>query len=145
MKIPPSVRFWRRVVRTPEGCLLWTGAKDKDGYGKFDNHRAHVFAYIDRVGPVPPGLQLNHSCPNKACVIHVYPGTQKQNIADAMAAGTRRSTAREQSHVAKLKEVDVASIRERYAAGGIFQWQLAQEYGVVRQTITRIVNLQNWK
>jgi hypothetical protein len=40
---------------------------------------------------------------------------------------------------------DVISIRERYALGGITHQELADEYGVKRRSIGKIVNRERWK
>ncbi len=45
---------------------------------------------------------------------------------------------------AKLCDVDVVSIRDRYAAGGISQRKIAMEFGVHNSVISRIVNHKIW-
>lgn len=58
--------------RQPDGCILWTGAKTRSGYGKvtvnFRSYGAHRFFYESLVGKVPDGLQLDHLCRNRLCV-----------------------------------------------------------------------------
>jgi hypothetical protein len=56
------------------GCRLWIGAPDKDGYGRFSIgwapqiwYRAHRYGYTQLVGPIPPGLHVCHSCDIPAC------------------------------------------------------------------------------
>lgn len=48
------------------GCWVWTGYVDKDGYGVVrDNHRAngaHRWFYEHFVGPIPAGLVIDHLC-----------------------------------------------------------------------------------
>jgi DNA-binding XRE family transcriptional regulator len=44
----------------------------------------------------------------------------------------------------KLTLGQVAEIKQRYAAGGITQRELAQEFGVIRQTVNLIVNGKRW-
>jgi hypothetical protein len=44
----------------------------------------------------------------------------------------------------KLSKEQVEEIRQRYAAGGIFQYQLAAEYGVTQGLITKIICRRNW-
>jgi len=79
-------RFWARVVKG-ESCWIWTGRLYRNGYGNAWNARekrgqvAHRFAYEDLIGPIPGGMQLDHTCHNRACVNpeHLRPATNKQN------------------------------------------------------------------
>jgi hypothetical protein len=75
--------FWDHVE--PSGdCLVWTGAK-VDGYGKLNRggkyHLAHRYHWEHANGPVPDGLELDHTCRNRACVKleHMEPVTGKVN------------------------------------------------------------------
>jgi hypothetical protein len=83
-------RFWKKVEKS-EGCWIWTGALDKDGYGIFKiglfadgtrrNVRAHRFAYEMEFGPIPVGLALDHLCRVRACVrpVHLEPVETREN------------------------------------------------------------------
>lgn len=77
-------RFWSKVKKT-DGCWIWTGAKDRDGYGRFWKEKglvgAHRYAYEEAVGPIPSGLVTDHSCHNPPCVnpSHIEPVTQAEN------------------------------------------------------------------
>lgn len=61
-------RFQRLAVKQANGCWLWTGDGTKDGYGTFrpgpghPKHMAHRWAYEQYVGPVPAGMDLDHTC-----------------------------------------------------------------------------------
>jgi hypothetical protein len=69
-----------------EPCHIWTGYRNRDGYGRYcPKHArprlAHVMAWEDRHGqPVPAGLELDHLCRNRACVLHVRPVTHRENM-----------------------------------------------------------------
>lgn len=86
-------RFWGKVEKT-ETCWLWTAHIDRPGYGHLQvdgrSVRAHRFAYELLVGPIPPGLDLDHFRMNpgprhapcaKACVnpTHLEPVTRGEN------------------------------------------------------------------
>jgi hypothetical protein len=76
------LRFWAKVnydgplpaVRPELGrCWLWTGAQQSGGYGHFRiapgaTMLAHRFAYVERFGTVPLGLQVDHLCQTLLCV-----------------------------------------------------------------------------
>lgn len=92
----PAERFWARVDRTNlDGCWLWLGRVDDDGYGRFKlttapgHHRtvrAHRFAYEQTVGPIPDGLTLDHvrerGCQHRHCVRpdHLEAVTHQENL-----------------------------------------------------------------
>ena len=82
-------RFWQKMHRS-SACWLWTAAKQTEGYGLFwDGQRmvlAHRFAYTCMVGPIPPGLQLDHLCRMPSCVnpAHLEPVTARENTMRGM-------------------------------------------------------------
>jgi len=65
----PFVHFASKVRF--DTCWVWIGQTDKDGYGKYYRQgrtfRAHRFAYQLLVGPIPPGLTIDHLCRNPGC------------------------------------------------------------------------------
>ena len=81
-------RFWMKVALpdATDGCLEWTGAKQSGGYGHMRvdgrNLRAHRISYELNVGPIGPGLVVDHLCRNPACVRpdHLEAVTQKVNV-----------------------------------------------------------------
>jgi hypothetical protein len=79
-------RFWSRVDRT-DTCWIWRGGRKPKGYGNFwvdSQHSvaAHRFAYELLVGPIPPGLHLDHLCRVPWCVNpeHLEPVTVRENL-----------------------------------------------------------------
>lgn len=54
------------------GCVVWTGHIDRNGYGKVNRrsariYTAHTLAYVIAFGPVPDGCEIDHLCKNRAC------------------------------------------------------------------------------
>lgn len=91
----------RRVRRTENGCLIWTGEADKDGYGRIRvrdaagkrrGYAAHRVAYQVHVGPVGPDDWICHACDTPPCVepSHLFKGKAVDNIRDMDSKGRRR-------------------------------------------------------
>lgn len=77
------------------GCTLWLGSTTERGYGRFtvDSQRrglaAHRVAYELFVGPIPAGLELDHTCRTPQCVNpnHLEPVTHAVNCRRAAVLG----------------------------------------------------------
>lgn len=82
-------RFWSKVEKSDNGCLVWTAADNGHGYGvlrvwrddKWTVCGAHRLAWEYAHGPRPQGMELDHICHNRACVNveHLRSVTVKQN------------------------------------------------------------------
>src|SRR5215831_15396182 len=72
---PIEQRFWEKVEKsTDDGCWLWTGCRDWNGYGKIGAPLRSYPLYAHRVsyeltkGVIPSGHMVHHTCHNKLCV-----------------------------------------------------------------------------
>lgn len=89
---PSSIERWATKVDIfdGQGCWFWTGSTS-GGYGLFWSDgrkvKAHRFAYETAVGPIPPGLDLDHLCRQRDCVNprHLQPVTRGENTRRGMA------------------------------------------------------------
>lgn len=60
--------------RGPEECWPWGGAIKDNGYGTVGGgdtprgaeRHAHRLAYIGAKGPIPPGMEIDHTCHTRA-------------------------------------------------------------------------------
>lgn len=97
VEMTESERFWSKVDRGADSaCWEWQGRRTRLGYGEFSTwrdggrqrHYAHRYALTD-VGTDVSGKVVMHSCDNPPCVnpSHLTPGTQADNIHDAMSKG----------------------------------------------------------
>jgi hypothetical protein len=67
-------RLLIRSSRAEDGCLIWNGCRDGDGYGRVQTgvvvngrvprKKAHRIAYELWVGPIPEGHEIDHICHN---------------------------------------------------------------------------------
>jgi hypothetical protein len=91
----PHIRFEGNYIPVPEsGCHLWVGRNVK-GYGIFCvggvNKLAHRYAYEQKNGPIPKGLEIDHLCQVPMCVNpdHMEPVTHNENMARGKPTRTR--------------------------------------------------------
>lgn len=82
---PARLRTFLRDIEKPAGefgCWLWRGATRPNGYGAvLTGAPVHRVAYEWMVGPVPPGMDVDHLCRTRACVNphHLEPVTRVEN------------------------------------------------------------------
>lgn len=82
----PDEEFWTLTTTLEPGvCWLWVGPTTHNGYGRFHrgdtDARAHRHAYSLTNGPIPSGLQVDHTCHQRLCVnpAHLQAVTPQQN------------------------------------------------------------------
>lgn len=89
--------FMNQITFEPNtGCWLWLGSL-RSGYGRVSVQRrgyfAHRVSYEMHKGEIPSGAIVCHSCDTPICVNpdHLFCGTQRDNISDAIAKGRHTS------------------------------------------------------
>ena len=86
MGIRAEERFAAKYEPNENGCKVWKGYIQPNGYGQFTlsgkQAYAHRFAYEQYVAPLEPGLVIDHLCRNRACVepSHLRQVTQRENL-----------------------------------------------------------------
>lgn len=151
---PEDAFHVRYAIDRVTGCWIWTGDRDKDGYGLWQlkkqplgngkylrkRIRASRLSWQIYKGPIPDGMRVLHTCDNPPCVNpeHLFLGTPKQNSEDMSAKG--RSPRGERQGKSVLKEADVIFIRNSDKTLD----ELAAQYGVSIQTISDARNGRTW-
>ena len=145
-------RFVEKIVVDPEtGCHNWIASCTTDGYGYFKidgvGWGAHRAAWFLLVGDIPEGQCVLHHCDNIKCVNpdHLFLGSQYDNIQDMVSKGRHKWRSGEDHNRAKLTKKEVEEIRNRYKKGSCSQTELAREYEVSQQLVSRIVVNEIWR
>lgn len=82
-----AVDYLQQYEVDVNGCWLWSGPLYWNGYGSisqatYGTGLAHRASYEHHVGPIPPGLDLDHLCRVRRCINpeHLEPVTHSVNI-----------------------------------------------------------------
>jgi len=73
------------VIDPQTGEWIWTGRLDKDGYGRYGSQGVHRLVYVELVGPIPAGREIDHvrawGCTSRACCSpwHLEPCSSLEN------------------------------------------------------------------
>lgn len=93
----PEAAFNARTVRVGE-CLVWAGSRTDLGYGLISVggrlEMTHRYAWERANGPIPYGIEVDHSCLNRACceVGHLRLASRHENMRNRSGAQSTSST-----------------------------------------------------
>lgn len=146
-------RFWKSVEKMPSGCWHWTKSvrSEKMPYGKlmfvWNGARiqlAHRAAWLLTHGELPTDKHVLHKCDNPRCVNpdHLFLGTQKDNVQDAVSKNRMKGQPGEKNCKAKLTAKQVKEIRALAKKGNANS--LAKKFSVTSTTIHDIVSRKHW-
>ena len=142
MRVSARVQFIDEALLTDtDGCIVWPFARDRYGYGAFNNRAASAVVCERAHGLKPTAAhQAAHSCGNRACINkrHLRWATGAENMEDQRQHGTLARG--EKQALAKLKEDDVRAIR---AATGTLR-EIASRYGVKFNAVWKIRRGITW-
>lgn len=145
-----SEHFWSRVAKS-DGCWLWD-KPNAVGYGvvcfQGKQRTAHRVSWYLHTGEWAAEY-VCHKCNNKLCVRpdHLYAGTPKQNTRDCINSGLFRPgvSKGENNGSSKLSYSEVSDILKRYSPKIVTRKQLAQEYGIHKSIVDRIIAGTAWR
>ena len=141
-------RFESQVLIN-DGCWLWDGSLNQDGYGHMWNGKScectHRISWKLYHGPIPKGMSVLHNCHVRACCnpFHLHLDTQLKNVQECVEAGRRNSPRGEKHPRAKLTAPQVLEIRHLATLGWSYR-QLAAKFNVNCGTISSILSRKNW-
>ncbi|MDD5371529.1 MAG: HNH endonuclease [Anaerolineaceae bacterium] len=131
----------------PDGCMIWQGGSDKDGYGIFTyegkTYRAHRVAYELFNGELGNGMFACHTCDTPSCANpeHIFEGTSDDNKKDCVS---KNRHSHEESHGrSKLTSAQIHDIRDAYELG-INIVAIAKVYGISHTMVSNIGRGKFW-
>ena len=149
-------RLSSKVCRVPteEGCLLWTGAKNSEGYGHMMDtdgriRAAHILVWeLHHSRGAPKGMYICHSCDVPSCVNpkHLFLGTSSDNARDRERKNRRRPPAGILNGNAKLTNTKVRHMR-RLRENNPSRWSyaaLASKFCSSKTNVARVVKGTRW-
>ena len=81
-----------RLQQLPNGCTIYVGTHNKDGYGLVKRQLAHRIWWKLHNGHIPNRMCVLHSCDNPPCcnLSHLFLGTRADNVYDCHKKGRSR-------------------------------------------------------
>ena len=150
-----ATTFWAKVkIGSERECWPWQASKSPGGYGRTGSRRlpynAHRAAWLFIYGEIPRDMLVLHYCDNPSCCnpMHLWLGTQKDNLADMTKKGRRRfdyrKTRGENNYNAKLATHHIDEIRH-WLDLGYSQEYIARNYAISQTHVSRIKLKKTWK
>jgi hypothetical protein len=144
--------FWDKVSAmttvSENGCHLFAGTRNHDGYGRLKTNGKSVFVHREvwakHFGAIPAGLCVCHKCDVPNCINpeHLFIGTQGDNMRDRANKG-RYDAKGEKNNASKLQAIEVKMIR-KLLAEGMRNRDAAAEFGVSLPLIEKIKGNRLW-
>jgi hypothetical protein len=132
-----------------DGCHIWDGSQDQDGYGHFHFQgrpwMAHRWLFLQVHGFLPSVVM--HHCDKPPCVriSCLIPGTVAANNADRNRKGRSYDQRGPNCAHAMFSGEEVRQIRAEYPLGVLTQSMLAEVYGADQSAISNIIHGRTYK
>jgi hypothetical protein len=151
---PPRLSIESRLqkhIKKLDGCWVFTGSLDKDGYGVFNygrgkQVRAHRMSYEFYISQIPKGYLVCHKCDNPSCInpSHLFLGSHKDNTQDMIKKDRKICLKGSKHHYSKITETDVLAIRQKRLLGLKLK-NIGNEFAISFQTVSSICKGKTWK
>lgn len=111
--------------------------------------RIHRIVVSSFVGPIPDGMQINHingiRDDNRLENLEIV--TPAENVRDQMRKRPTNFPDRrgDKNQSAKISADDARAIRDEYEAGRRTQAEIAWDYGITQNNVSKIVRKRTWK
>lgn len=147
-----------RLTEKTEGCWLWKGRRNHNGYGALTHNNtkwlAHRLAWVLANGvTLEKGVVVRHKCDNPQCVnpAHLCLGNQLNNVHDMVSRKRQNFFGRrnhrqigERNPAAKLTAEQVIEIRHRRQQGETLL-ALATEFGISKSYVGNLAAGRKWQ
>ena len=145
-------RFLNSLVPDSSGCLLWTGARNHMGHGRYrvgssPNNKpvlTHRLAFFIKHGWAP--VVVRHSCDNPPCCNpdHLLAGDYADNSNDMVVRGRAKPgiSRGKRNGNAKLTAEQVGEIKRLFPT--LSDQEIADRFGTSRQNVSLIRNKKAW-
>jgi hypothetical protein len=131
----PLTRLIANCKEDENGCLVWQGAVNPNGYGSItlidkQPWRTHRLAYYLTYGDIPEGLIIGHKCDVRTCCNpeHLEAITHNENMRQMVERGRAKKGGKSMTPVDTRKEI--ANSPKTIAV-------LAKEYNLDVRTVER--------
>lgn len=146
-------RFWKQVDiihERPDCCWEWKGYRKNDGYGRVTidskDCMSHRVAYQLKIGQIPDGMLVCHSCDNPPCCnpSHLFVGSHSDNMKDMASKkrGKKIGIKGDANIHSKLSDDKVYEMRSLYLSGMPTR-KLVKLFGLSRTQTIRITNFRS--
>lgn len=153
--IPERIAHYTKLA--PNGCRLFCGPTDVDGYGLLKvrgrRYRVHREIWGQANGPIPSGMCVCHRCDTPNCVNldHLFLGTNLDNIVDKVSKDRQARGAAISDHIgprygeynARAKITEAMARAIRVARGR--QIDIGREYGISQCAVSAIKRGATWR
>lgn len=151
-KAPDLDRISEQSYINSNGCYIFCGARDSNGYGRINIKKGSSSLVHRRAWELKNGkindrkLFVCHKCDVPMCwnVDHLFIGTNQDNVNDMVAKSRQQRLCGSKKWIAKLSEADIHIIRKRLTLRHL-NTEIAKDYNVDARTISNVKRNITWR